>query len=400
MSANEQNPLQATLAELTRQHTAIVKRQLELEQQLQAAQTKLAGLGFMQLGKKVQLHAEIESLNGKLTTNRQLQENLTGRIAAARAQLEAALADVAPAEDPVPTLEVVLPEEEAPAEVPVPVLDAPPIAEDEPADAPAPVLDAPPIAEDEPADTPAPVLPVIPAAPKKSRAIAPRRPIPRAPRPVLDDMLPLEQQVAQLLSHLEDYYPERQLFSAEVLTADARAALLSLAQRSGLSVMDFLTAHGWQAVTSAEGRALRLGRYTTPGCEPAVIQPRLQSVLARLEKHYPDKTITRSIQHDHKSLAQDVSALSVWLGYPSAAAMLTAYGFRYDVPASGRPATDVDGVIAALKAAYASQPKPRTIAQIAADHPEYAAALKTLQNQAPRRFGMSLRQYFVQQGLM
>ena len=122
--------------------------------------------------------------------------------------------------------------------------------------------------------------------------------------------------------------------------------------------------------------------------------------MARLERHYPDRVITRSIQHDHKSLAQDVSALSAYLGYPSGGAMLTAHGFRYDVPASGRPAMDVDAVVAALKAAYIGREKPRTIAAIAADNPQYAAVLKTLQNQAPRRFGMSLRQYFVQQGLM
>lgn len=382
MSANLPDQLQATLDDLTRQHSAAVQRQHDLEQQLKAAQGELTRLGFMQLGKKMMLRAEADSIAKKLGANQHLQSTLQGRIAAVQAQLSEAQA--AKASEPAAIAEPAA--EDAPAPV------AEPVAEPAIADVPALVAEPSLVA----APAPAPQ-----AAPRKPRAAGPKQPVVRAARPEVSDDLPLPEQVSRLLAHLEDYYPEHQLFAAEVLTTQARTRLSELAARCGhASPAELLAAHGWQMITPAEGRALRQGRYTTPGGEPAVILPKLRSVLHRMEKHYPDHVIARSIQHDHKSLAQDVSALSAYLGYASSGELLTAYGFRYDVPTGGRPALDVDGIVAALKAAYAGGPRPRTIAQITADHPEYAAVLKTLQNQAPRRFGMSLRRYFTQQGLM
>lgn len=370
MSTNQSAP---NLENLQQQYNAALSRRSDLERQLADAQGQMNKLGFMQLGKKMRLSSEIENINRKLATNRQLLTSLEDKIHAARSAQPAASAEAPVTEAPAQTAEA--PEEvvEAPAEAP-----------------------SAPVAEVSEAAAPARPAPAAPAAPKKPRPAAPR-----ARKPLIDETQPLEQQVAQMLAHLEAYFPEHQLFAVEVLGMQTRLQLASLAERCGhASPAALLEANGWRLLPYTEARALCLGRYTTPGQEPAVIMPKLNSVLARLTHHYPDKVIARSIQHDHKGLAQDVSALSVYLGYESIGAMLTAYGFRYDVPAGGRPATDVDRVVNALKAAYKGAAKPRTIAQIAADHPEYAAAIKTLQNQAPKRFGMSLRQYFMQQGLM
>lgn len=353
-----------TLETLQQQQRAALTRRADLERQLADAQSQMNKLGFMQLGKRMRLSSEIENINRKLATNRQLLTGLEEKIAAAQAV--------------------------AAEESSAPVTEAPADTEE--------VAEASTVATPEAlaAELPAPSAPTAPAVPKSPRPAAPReRKLP------IDSALPPQEQTVQLLKHLEAYYPDHQLFSAEVLGAQTRMQLASLALSCGYtSPAELLAAHGWKVVPYAEARARYRGRYTVPGKEPAVIVPKLHSVLARLERHYPDKVISRSIQHDHKGLAQDVSALSVYLGYESIGAMLTAYGFRYDVPSGGRPATDVEQVIAGLKAAYAGVPKPRTIAQIAADHPEYAAALKTLQNQAPKRFGMSLRKYFAQQDLM
>ena len=402
MSTNTSAALQTTLDDLSRQHRAAVRRQQDLEQQLKAAQESMGKLGFMQLGKKMLLKAEIDSINSKLTANRQLQESLSGRMTAARAQLETALAEAsAAAEEAAPVIDAPAPVAEEPAAAaPVPVIDVPVIAAEEPA----PAAEAPtlPAAEEAPAAAAAPV-PVIAAeapAPRKPRAAAPRKSVPRAPRLEIDAALSPEEQLTRLLAHLEGFYPEHQFFSPEVLTAETRALLASLAGGRGCSLADLLATHGWQVITPAQGRAMRAAGTPAPGCEPAALQPKLTAVLARLDRHYTDHIIGRSIQHDHKALAQDVSALSAHLGYPTPGAMLTAYGYRYEVRSSGRPALDMTGVVDTLRAAYDGKEKPRSIAQIAADHPEYAAVLKTLQNQAPKRFGMSLKQYFVQQGIM
>lgn len=368
MSTNQNR---TALEDLTRQLSAALQRQRDLEQQLSAAQSEMGKLGFMQLGRKMRLSTEIENLNRKLSTNRQLQANLEAKIADAQAAMTAE-----PQAEELP----------APASADEAAPSAPESA------GPAAQPEAAPVGQAAPA--PAPQI-------AKPRPAAPRRPVLRTTALLTDASLPPEEQVRQLLTHLEAYYPEHKLFSVEVLGTKARAQLTALAERFGhASVADFLAAHGWEVIPYTQARALRLGRHTIPGQEPAIIVPKLHSVLARLEHHYPEKVISRSIQHDHKGLAQDVSALSVYLGYESIGAMMTAHGFRYDVPSGGRPAKDVDAVVNALKELYKDGPKPRTIAQIAADHPEYAAVLKTLQNQAPKRFGMSLRKYFAHQDLM
>ena len=114
MATNTSAALQTTLDDLNRQHHAAVRRQQDLEQQLKTAQESMSKLGFMQLGKKMLLKAEIDSINAKLTANRQLQESLTGRITAATAELEAALAEEsAAAEVAAPVIEMAVPVEAA-----------------------------------------------------------------------------------------------------------------------------------------------------------------------------------------------------------------------------------------------------------------------------------------------
>lgn len=357
MSANPHAQPDTALADLRQQHSLLQQRQQELEKQQSAVQQELAALGFMQLGKKMVLRAELDSLSKRLTANRQQQAALLRQIG----ELQR------PPEAPAP---------EDPAPVAIPAAE--PIAEPraEPMDAPA----------EEP----------VPAARPNVRKRAPR-----SPRIAIDPALPPEEQVSRLLARLEAYYPEHCLFAPEVLSAEARARLAALATACGhASAAELLAAHGWQQITLAEGRALRQPTCPTPGEEPAALRPQLASLLARLEKHYPDKVISRSIQHGHKSLAQEATALSAHLGYPGVGAMLTAYGFRYEASAGGRPPVDAAGAIAALKAAYPDDARPRSVTQIISEHPEYAALLKTLQNQAPRRYGMSLRQYLISQGVM
>lgn len=357
MSANPHAQPDTALADLRQQHSLLQQCQQELEKQQSAVQQELAALGFMQLGKKMVLRAELDSISKRLIANQQLQAALLRQIG----ELQR------PPEVPAP---------EVPAPVAIPAAE--PIAEPraEPVDAPA----------EEP----------VPAARPNVRKRAPR-----SPRIAIDPALPPEEQVSRLLARLEAYYPEHCLFAPEVLSAEARARLAALATACGhASAAELLAAHGWQQITLAEGRALRQPTCPAPGEEPAALRPRLASLLARLEKHYPDKVISRSIQHGHKSLAQEATALSAHLGYPGVGAMLTAYGFRYEASAGGRPPVDAAGAIAALKAAYPDDARPRSVTQIISEHPEYAALLKTLQNQAPRRYGMSLRQYLISQGVM
>lgn len=375
--------------DLGKQTRAATRREADLQQQLAASQNELARLGFMQLGRKMIVKAEQDNIRKKLATNLQLQQNLTARLQAChekQAALEAQLDASRSALDEL----LAAPPTAPGADIPEPA-DAPPTAE---------ALAVPVEETPAPAAAPAAVRPARPrsAAPKApAKSAGPRKP--RAPRIRTD--LPPQEQAVQLLTRLEAYYPEHQVFAMDSICAELRDKLSAVCAICGCdSLGELLRQHGWQLVTGAEGRALRHGKYCTPGQEPEAIRPLLRSTLARLEKHYPDRIIHRSIQQDHKSLAQDVSGLYQYLGYDSAAAMLDAYGFRYQVAGGGRPATDVQALMDALQSAYADAPRPRTIAQLVADHPEHARAIKTLQNQSPTRFGMSFKQYLVQKGIL
>jgi len=374
---------------LLRQHTAAaaqlsaaIRRQGDLDQQLAASQAELGRLGFMQLGKKMMIRAEQDNIRKKLDTNRQLQENLqqqhlalTAQVSAAEVALEACLAR----------------------------LDTLPVMQEQKAD-PAPAQPEPtaPVKAADPAPA-APAIPVSqPAAPKAAPAVPAKPRASRAPStPRVSAQAPLEEQIARFMARLEPLYPEHQVFALDSISSELRNRLKLLVKRGGYADADaFLRAQGWSLITGAEGRKLRAGKYCIPGQEPEVIRPLVQSVLRRLEEHYPDHTIPQSLQQQHKSLSQDVSGLYQWLGYPSAADMLKAYGYTYQVSAGGRPATNADALLDTLRKACADGPKPRSIAQIMKEHPELAHGLKTLQNQAPARFGMPLRQYLVAQGLM
>lgn len=221
------------------------------------------------------------------------------------------------------------------------------------------------------------------AAPDKARAAA-----------------PASGNEAQLLAELEALYPQRQVFAPLSVCPSLWAQLHSLAASSGSeSAGAFLEARGWQLLSGNQARLLKRNEPSAPGTEPDAIRPRLKRILARLEKHYPDRVIPRSLQQSHKSLAQDVSGLALYLGYPTSAAMLAAYGFTYQA-ASGRPVTDSDSVLDALTSAVAGKPKPRTVTQLIGEYPEFARQIKTLQNQAPARFGCTLRQHLLHLGIL
>lgn len=363
------------------QHRSALLRESDLQKQLSAAQADSLKLGFMQLGKRMMAKAEQDNIRKKLEANQQLQARL-------ELQLKQLLAQTPALEEQL-SLQLAEVEATEARRRPVAAPAVHPEAPVAPAASVTPPPKAPVAAKTAPVRRSAPAVPRIPRGPRG----------PRGPR--FSEDLPMEEQVSRLMARLEAFYPEHRVFALESISSELRNRLIQLAKRGGYpDTAAFLRAQGWEQITGAQGRALRAGKYCTPGQEPEVIQPRLTSVLHRLEAHYPDRVIPRSIQHDHKSLSQDVAGLYQYLGYPGAAEMLTAYGFRYQVTSGGRPATDTDALLSALRAAYADGARPRSITQVMRDHPEHAHALKTLQNQAPARFGKPLKAYLIEQGVL
>jgi len=199
---------------------------------------------------------------------------------------------------------------------------------------------------------------------------------------------------------LEALFPEHKVFALDSIDSTLREQLASMYQSQGYrTVEELLSAHGFSLISGDEVKKIRSFVLYTPGNEPDIIRPKVESMLRLLEQYYPNKTIPRGIQQDHKSLSQTISGLYQWLGYSDIGSMLEAYGFRYLVGSSGRPENDYDAVIDALIAKYRNLPKPKNMGILLYDNPEFKSSLKTLQNKAPELFGMSLKKYFEELGL-
>ena len=120
-----------------------------------------------------------------------------------------------------------------------------------------------------------------------------------------------------------------------------------------------------------------------------------------MQEYYPDGEITGSLVRDHKKLAGSISGLYQWLGYPDATSMLQAYGYNNHSRPSGKQITnDYENIIQSLVEKYKTGPKPKNIAEVIRDNPEYKAPLKTLQNNQEKILGKSLKDYFVEVGIL
>lgn len=327
------------------------RQEAELRRKFEKTQAEISSLSLLRIGKKMAARNACDALTKQLTASMQRQVTLLQRQEDCRERLAELTGRLPGLEEDILHLRRDLaaqPEATAPAQEP-------------------------------------PATAQAPAIPQKTRT-----PRPQAP----------QNSETQLLAQLEALYPQRKVFAADSVCPGLMEKLHALAIRTGCeSLASFLESHGWQLLSSTEARLHQAPAPAAPGEEPEAIRPRLARVLARLERHYPGRAIPHSLQQAHKGLAQDVSGLALYLGYPNTAAMLTAYGFTYQA-VSGRPVTDSDSVLEAIASAVAGKPKPHTVTQLIAEHPEFARQIKTLQNQAPARFGCTLRQHLLHLGLL
>lgn len=115
---------------------------------------------------------------------------------------------------------------------------------------------------------------------------------------------------------------------------------------------------------------------------------------------YPSHVIPRGIQSDHKNLSGKISGLYQWLGYDSQKSFLAAYGYEYSAGEIGRPSQDYQAIIDILVGKYKDKPKPNSMGELIFDNPDLKGPIKSLQNKSNELFGMSLKQYFDEIGLL
>jgi len=206
--------------------------------------------------------------------------------------------------------------------------------------------------------------------------------------------------VQNFFNKLIKYYPEMKVFALDSIDSDLREKLNSLSKEIGYTTPeDMLNAYGFALISGDAVKQLRSNVVYTPGNEPDIVKNKVESIVRRLEQYYPNRVINGSIQNSHKNLSQDISGMYQWLGYKDNGEFLAAYGFSYVINNVGRPETAMD-VIPELKKRYAVGPKPKSIGILMFENPDLKGQIKTLQNKANELFGMTLKVYFQQEGII
>ena len=140
---------------------------------------------------------------------------------------------------------------------------------------------------------------------------------------------------------------------------------------------------------------------TTPiGQEPPRIKSRISVLFAKLDTAYPDKQLVQ-LGKNHKQWYETASEIGHALGYETGAQFLTAYGYTCVQGKGGRPNTSaVSEVIEELKRRYGNRPRPKTIVDLQEENPDLAGKFKNMANGAKERWGMTLQDYLVEQGIL
>ena len=203
-----------------------------------------------------------------------------------------------------------------------------------------------------------------------------------------------------IFAKLELLYPEHKVFALDSIDSRLRERISAEYKARGFdTVEEMLQDKGFTIISGEDVRKIRSFVIYTPGNEPNVIRPKVESMLSRLEEYYPNRIISQSLQKEHKKLSTAVSGLYQWLGYENAGDMLSAYGYKYLAAEVGRPENNYDSLVEFLVKKYENNPKPQTFGEIVFENPEYKAQLKTLQNKSNELYGMSLKKYFEELGI-
>ena len=200
---------------------------------------------------------------------------------------------------------------------------------------------------------------------------------------------------------LEAYFPEGKVFALDNIDGELRETLASLYKRAGYKTIDdMFSAYGFERISGEEVKDLRSFVMYTPGNEPDIIKHKVDNAIKLLEEYYPSHVIPRGIQSDHKNLSGKISGLYQWLGYDSSKSFLAAYGYEYNAGEVGRPSQDYQAIIDTLVEKYKDKPKPDSMGELIFDNPDLKGPLKSLQNKSNELFGMTLKNYFEELGIL
>ena len=134
------------------------------------------------------------------------------------------------------------------------------------------------------------------------------------------------------------------------------------------------------------------------GKEPENLKSRLDTLLAKIDAAYPFK-IVFNLSKDHKKWGETLTDLYRKLGYPSGRALLRAYGYTIaEKIFSGN--NDYNKFIDLLKQKYPDGSPFTSLSELQRDCTDLDIRWKSLQNNAPKVFGMGLKEYLCSIGIL
>lgn len=224
-----------------------------------------------------------------------------------------------------------------------------------------------------------------------------------------------ETEKQQALLKKQQQAEEERRRKAEARQAEREAKILAAAKLAEQQRMERLAAQQQKAAEQVAQKAVKAEQHQQqeenrrkhmfdnvlfmPGEEPADIRKRIDSLCAKLNEAYPDKQIS-GLAKDHDTWAETVTVLYRLLGYPDNRSFLEAYGYTVvqGENKGGRPTTvDPEAVIAELKRRYPNG-GGKNAAQLKKDNSDLP--IKTLINNAQKLFGMPLKDYLTQIGVL
>lgn len=214
----------------------------------------------------------------------------------------------------------------------------------------------------------------------------------------------LAAKVEKLLPRLEALYPDHRVFGLRGIDQTLAENLAHLCAQSEYDTTeDLLRAYGYTRIDGEEAKRSR-NVACVPGAEPEAIRPAVENAMNTLAGYYPAKVIGENLQRSHKALHTRLLALHQWLGYEDMQGFLGAYGYQYLFEGKGgRPGRGTDfysELIGRLRLKYEGQARPKSLSALAAEDSAFAEAQKSLQNRSFDLFGISLRDYLRQQGIL
>ena len=135
------------------------------------------------------------------------------------------------------------------------------------------------------------------------------------------------------------------------------------------------------------------------GMEPANILKRMKLLFEKLDSAYPDKVII-GLYTDHKKWSESMVKIYRQLGYSDSTSFLNAYGYSVEMKKTGRPVINHMETINELKRRYSNGATCSNVGELKNQNLDLSPSLKSLQNRSKEYFGLSLKNYLIQEGII